>query len=386
MPPKLDALPLFSKADFQTRFSELNPARIPLEQASTVARQAEQSRDFRPELPGGISAGLSSGTSGRPQVFLVDRADRCRWAGRILGRMISGESLRRVLNPFAAPLRIAFLLRAGGNLYDTLGSRRVDFRHGDLTRPFPDLLTEIAAWHPHVLVAPATVLAEIAREARQRWPDLRPSQVISVAEVLDPRDRRLIEKAFGVRVAEVYQAAEGLLGTSCAAGRVHLHESDLHIEPEWIDDRRFHPIITDFSRRAQWFVRHRSTDILRIAETPCPCGDPSLALEAIDGRAEETLWQPDRSGQLAPLFPDVIRQAIYAMPSPPRRYRIEQSGMQWTLRIDPDSAADRSAFTSALGHMLQRLALTPPEFHFLPWIDQAPSEKQKRLRCLARPT
>ncbi len=134
-----------------------------------------------------------------------------------------------------------------------------------------------------------------------------------------PARRTLVEQWASVRVAEVYQATEGFLGSSCRAGRIHLNEETLHIERLWIDDarERFHPVITDLSRTTQWFVRHRLNDVLMLDPTPCPCGRRTTTLRAIEGRAEEVLWLPGKDGALAPVFPDLVRQAIYSLDRPP---------------------------------------------------------------------
>lgn len=372
--------PILTKYEFLDHFGELNRHRFSLEEATSVALRAERERDFRPELPGGVTVGLSSGTSGTRHVFLVGRPERCRWAGQMLARTLAPESLRQILNPLAPPLRLSFFLRASSNLYTTLASRRVAFDYYDLTRPFADLMRELVAAPPDVLIAPATVLAEIAR-AR---PAVSPRQILSVAEVLDSRDRALVETAFGVPVAEIYQATEGFLGCSCRAGRIHLNEETLRIEPLWIDEthERFHPVITDFSRTTQWFVRHRLNDVLRLDPTPCPCGRKTTSLLAIEGRAEEVLWLPDRLGGLAAVFPDTVRQAIYSLAVTPDRYRIEQHGLRWEVRM---SGGDETEVLEALARLVEGLALTKPEIVFLPWTEQPAAEKQKRIRCLAKP-
>nr|WP_226895548.1 F390 synthetase-related protein [Luteolibacter marinus] len=387
MPPELSSLPVITKREFLARFDQLNPSGITLQEASAIALRAEQERDFRPQLAGGITVGLSSGTSGSRHVFLVSQADRCRWAGQVLGRMLSPASLRQVLNPFARPLRIAFFLRAGSNLYSTLSSRRVHFSYFDLTLPFDGLMRRLAELDPEVLVAPATVLAAIARRESEHATGLQPRQVISVAEVLDPRDRQLIEAVFRQPVAQVYQAAEGLLGSTCKEGRIHLHEDSLHVEPVWLDDSRdrLHAIITDFSRTAQWFVRYQVDDLLRLSPTPCPCGSANLCLSSIEGRAEEVLWLPDPRGVLAPVFPDTLRQAIYTMEPPPDRYRIEQHGRRWEVRIRPAGDIAETAMAVALSRMADSLDLAKPDIHFSPWIDPPPAEKPKRIRCISRP-
>lgn len=375
-----EEFPVLTKSEFLARFAELNRHGFSLDEATEAALRAERERDFRPELPGGVTVGLSSGTSGTRHVFLVGRPERCRWAGEIFARTLEPASLRRVLNPFARPLRLAFFLRASSNLYTTLASRRVRFDYYDLTRPFHELIAGLAAAPPDVLVAPATVLAEIAKAA----PPVRPRQVISVAEVLDRRDRALVEEWASVRVAEVYQATEGFLGSSCRAGRIHLNEETLHIERLWIDEarERFHPVITDLSRTTQWFVRHRLDDLLVLDPAPCPCGRRTTTLRAIEGRAEEVLWLPGRGGALAPVFPDLVRQAVYSLDEPPDRYRIEQHGMRWEVRTQGGREDEVAA---ALLAIAERNGLAAPGIVFLPWIDQASAEKQKRIRCLAKP-
>lgn len=385
--PELDRFPVMTKTAFLENFTELNCHGITLDEATNAGLRAERERDFRPALRGGVTVGLSSGTSGSRQAFLVSRDDRCRWAGQMLALMLSRASLLRVINPLRRPLRIAFFLRATSNLYATLASARIRFDYYDLTRPLDELLAELAGRSPDVLVAPATVLAELARREMSLPRGIRPSQVISVAEVLDARDRELITTAFGVRVAEIYQAAEGFLGYSCEAGRMHLNEESLHIEPRWLDGShdRFHPVITDFSRTTQWFVRHHLDDILRVHTDPCPCGRPSLTLQGIEGRADEVLWARNVQGTLLPVFPDPLRQALYAMSSSPGHYRIWQHADRWDIQLRPDDELARQAVRAALENLLGQLGLTPPAFRFLTWTDQAPGEKQKRIRCISRP-
>ncbi len=368
---------VMTKSSYLEHFSSLNRHGITLEQATAVALRAECERNFKPELPGGVTVGLSSGTSGARLVFLVGRADRCRWAGQMLARMLNTSSLLQICNVFAKPLRIAFFLRANSNLYGTLSSFRVELEYFDLTQPINELVGRLNNYRPHVLVAPATVLAELARSAR-----VRPKQVISVAEVLDEKDSAAIEEAFGVAVGQIYQAAEGFLGCTCSKGRIHLNEESLDIEPQWLDDEheRFHPLITDFSRETQWFVRHRLDDILRLDPTPCPCGRKTMTLKQIEGRAEEVLWLQDASGALSPVFPDVLRQVLYTHPV--ERYRIEQHGQRWQVQL---LNGNSNAVQSSLESLIDSLRLERPTFDFQPWSAQPLSEKETRIRCITKP-
>ncbi|WAC19254.1 hypothetical protein OVA24_18675 [Luteolibacter sp. SL250] len=374
-PPALESLPVIGKAEMRLNFSALNRHGIHLEEAEAVALEAETRREFSPVLPGGMTVGLSSGTSGKRGVFLVSPEERQRWAGMVLAKMLSRESLVRILSFWRSPLRIAFFLRADSNLYRTVASRRIDFRFYDLLRPLGDLAHDLEIQRPHILIAPASVLAELAGIDPL---GIQPRQVISVAEVLDGRDAEAIRARFRVEPAQIYQATEGFLACTCREGRLHLNEEVLHVEPEWLDAGRtmFHPVITDFSRLSQAFVRHRLDDVLVPDGRECPCGNPSMVLARVEGRADEVLRFPE------PVFPDVLRQALYAMPDAPDFYRIEQHG--WELRIflkDP-SPAMAGEVGNVMIRLFQRLGLATPRLAFPEWTDQPRGEKRRRIRCV----
>jgi len=374
-PPVLESLPVLDKAAMRGNFAKLNRHGIHLHEAEAVALEAETRRDFSPVLPGGVTVGLSSGTSGRRGVFLVSPEERAQWAGMILAKMLSRGSLLRILSFWRTPLRIAFFLRADSNLYRTVASRRIDFRFYDLLQPLGDLAHDLETHRPHILIAPASVLAELARIDPL---DVHPQQVISVAEVLDERDAETIRTRFRVEPAQIYQATEGFLACSCREGRLHLNEEVLHIEPQWLDAERtkFHPVITDFSRTAQAFVRHRLDDVLVPDERECPCGNPTLWLARIEGRADEVLRFPE------PVFPDVVRQALYAMPDAPDYYRIEQHGAELMVFLKDPSPKVAAAVEEVMVQLFQRLGITSQRLAFPEWTDQPRGQKLRRIRCV----
>jgi putative adenylate-forming enzyme len=371
--PCLDCLPVLEKTSYRSNFDGLNSSGILLVEAEAVALKAESQRDFTPALPGGVTVGLSSGTSGSRGVFLVDRNDRCRWAGIILARVLSKESLAQLLVLWRPALRVAFFLRADSRLYRTVGGRRLDFRYFDLTSSWTDLLAELEEFKPDVLIAPATVLAELAR-ARM---SVRPRQIVSVAEVLDDRDSDLIRESLGVEPSQIYQATEGFLGWTCESNRIHVNEEFVHMEPQWLDESRtrFHPVITDFSRSSQYFVRYRLDDIL-VAGGDCECGRPTRVIARIEGRADEVLWLPK------PVFPDAIRQALYSVQAPLDLYRLEQRGRQINIMLRTSSPSLETEVRNALLKLFQQLGVPPPLLQFQPWVDQPRTEKKRRIHCL----
>lgn len=414
-------LPIVDKQTLLTHFDALNTRDIRYDDAMAMALAAERSRDFRPEL-GDVTVGLSSGTSGQRVPFLVSARERMLWAASILARMLDTSSLARIASPWQPPLDIAFFLRANSNLYTTLDSRRVTFAFYDLLQPLDahvEALMSRTRGHghgPHVLVAPATVLrrlADLQWEGRLRLQP-RPLQVISVAETLEEEDAAAISRAFGCRVQQIYQATEGFLGYTCPEGTIHLNEECVHIEPEWLDTARtrFHPIVTDFTRETQLIARYRLDDVLRVRETPCPCGRVSLALAGIDGRRDSVLMLPagathaagDAAGHSAgsrrpdetrPIFPDVLRRAMMLASGDRsgnriRDYRIVQTGGELVVRLDvPAGGGDLHTHAQANAEAAVRAELTTlfaqqgvaaPPIAFAPWQPESAGDKCCRIR------
>ncbi len=383
----LQTLPIVDKAKMLADFTAFNTFGVSLDQALAVALAAEQSRDFRPTLQVNgedLTVGLSSGTSGTRGVFLVSATERARWAGLLLGRLLARDGLRQVLNPLRPPLLIAFFLRANSNLYSTLGGSRIDFQFHDLWAPWPEHLARLNSHPPDVLTAPPTVLKKLTKGKTSGALHIAPRQVISVAEVLELDDERAIVEAWGVPVQQVYQATEGFLGASCSAGRVHLNEEEIHIEPEWLDAEhlRFHPIVTDFSRTTQLVIRYRLDDVLRLAEEPCPCGRPTLSLAAIEGRADDVLWGEPLDGS-APVavFPDLVRNAMTRVEGL-EEYRLVQEGTRWLLATPSPRVAE--VIEHEIGALAARLGIRRPVVAFEPWADLPLGEKRRRIRCLNR--
>lgn len=378
----LDRFPIMDKLGMMEHFDRLNTRGIKRDEAMAMAVKAEETRDFTADL-NGVSVGLSTGTSGRRGLFLASGAERMRWAGIILGRMLPGSLLDAH--------RIAFFLRSNNNLYEAVSGRgRITFRFFDLSTPLADHLPKLRAYRPTILIAPAQVLREMARlEAAARTPGagdgLAPRKIISVAEVLFDDDRDLIEGVFGRRVDQIYQCTEGFLACTCAEGRLHLNESFVHIEPEWLDgDRtRFFPVITDFSRVTQPIVRYRLDDVLTLDRRPCPCGSHERVISRIEGRSDDILvFAGKQEGTRAHLMPDFISRALAGAGQGIMDFRVEQTapGRLRVLLKSDDFEVARQQAEAVLTDLMEARGFKAPLMSFLPLGDDDFMSKRRRVR------
>ena len=371
-------LPPIGKSEMMANFDTLNTAGVRLNDVLELARRAEDSRDFSPTLfsptlPGGLTVGLSSGTSGTQGAFLVSRAERLQWAGVVLRHLLPkwpADLLRRQ--------RVAFVLRAEGQLYRSVGSSRLDFHFLDVLRPVAELAAELSAYRPTLLAGPPSVL----RALLDAGATARPQRVVSVAEVLEDDDRAALEQGFGP-VVEVYQATEGLLALPCPHGKLHLNEAHIHFDfenvcGEPLEGSYLRPILTDLRRRAQPMIQHRLDDVLLLADD-CSCGLSSRRIERIVGRQDDALNLPSVSGARITVWPDFVRAALNRVPNL-REYRAEQVGAAaLRIQLEPDAPALREAAERELSVIFERLGVGDVALDFGPLVPGLPGAKRRRV-------
>lgn len=372
--------PVIDKAVMMEHFDRLNTAGIRKEEAMETALEAERTRNFTPQI-GGITVGLSSGTSGSRGLFLVSPDEQAAWAGIMLAKVLPG--------PLWKPEKVAFFLRANSNLYESIGSGRLQFAYFDLLEETGKHVERLNSYEAGIWAAPPSVLRQLAEQKRNGRLTSAPRRIISVAEVLDPVDAGVIRETFGLPIHQVYQCTEGFLASTCPHGTLHLNEDVVHIGKEYVQDdpsgRKFVPIITDFSRTTQPIIRYRLNDVLTEAEHPCPCGSVFTAIERIEGRCDDVFYvEQTGGGRLKPVFPDFITRAVLAASPAIEEYRVIQHGgaeLAIELRIAdgvsrPEIERQVAASIEAL---MRRLDCRLPDLTFANYIHHQGARKLRRV-------
>ena len=343
-------LPLMNKQFMMEHFNALNCVGIDRDEALSLAIDSEKQREFSEKL-GGISVGLSSGTSGARGLFLVSDRERALWAGTVLAKFLPKGRL------FGH--RIAFFLRADNNLYETIDSKLIRFRYFDLLKDMTENLSELAAYRPTLLVAPPSVLLDIARAIERGALRINPEKVISVAEVLRAEDAAYLKAQFGLQVIhQAYQCTEGFL--------------------EYLDETRFVPIVTDFTRQSQPIVRYRLNDILVEKRGHCPCGNPASLIRYIEGREDDIFYFAGIHRNEVAVFPDFIsRCVIYA--EGVKNYKVVQDGSAHvTVYLERESSDTAAQIRREFARLAEKMKFHCPEIAFAPYVPDF-HRKMKRV-------
>ncbi len=298
----LEDYPIIDKKIMMDNFNSINTVGIDKEEALEFAIGSERTRDFNPVL-NNITVGLSSGTSHSRGIFLVENTEQDKWAGYVLAKFLPKGILSKC--------RIAFFMRANSNLYESVGSKNITFEFFDIYGDIDKNIDKLQKFQPDIIAAQPSVLLIIADKVKTGKLSISPEKIISIAEVLEKEDEMILKKAFQKDIIhQVYQCTEGCLATTCKCGTLHLNEDIVCIEKEYVDDKRFIPIVTDFERTSQPIIRYRLNDVLVEKKTKCPCGSVFTALEKIEGREDDVFVFEGKDGKPVFVFPDFIRRCI----------------------------------------------------------------------------
>lgn len=365
---RLEDLPIVDKAFVLAHFDELNVRRVTY-QAVRAALDAGQDR------VDGLIVGQSTGTSGNRGVFVISEAERFTWLGVMLAKALPDVLFARH--------KVALALPGFNPLYASANETgRLALRFFDLTQGVDAWREALIAFAPDTIVAPPKVLRVLAETST-----LRPANVFSGAEVLDPLDRDIIEARSTSPVREIYMATEGLFGVGCRHGVLHLAEDAVAFEFEPAEGGLVSPLVTDFTRSTQIMARYRMNDLLRLSDEPCACGSPLQRVAQVVGRQDDVFLLTGAGGRLVLVTPDVMRNAVVDADRRINDFRIVQTGpsrVELTLAADLPNDAARNA-AAALKAAVEKIVARDVEISLSTGISVPYDRKLRRVRREWRP-
>ena len=291
-----------NKAFMMENFDELNTLGVKRDEAMEIALNSEKTRNFSQKYKD-ISVGLSSGTSGHRGMFITTPEEQGIWAGTILAKMLPRNNIFRH--------KIAFFLRADNDLYKAVNSFLISLEYFDTFKDTDEHIERLNKYQPTMIVAPPSLLLVLAKKIEEGGLKVSVKRIISVAEILEKSDEEYIKKQFNQKIIhQIYQATEGFLACTCEYGHLHLNEDLIKFDKKYIDEKRFYPIITDFRRTSQPFVKYYLNDILVESEEVCECGSVLQRIEKIEGRSDDIFKFTNKTGKEIVVFPDFIRRTI----------------------------------------------------------------------------
>jgi phenylacetate-CoA ligase len=260
--PAIDALPMLHKHDVIRRMNDL------------LDRGADRSQ---------VKIGHTGGSTGKPLAFYYDDAKHeLMRAGMCRSYMMSGwRPGQNILNFWGARQDVGGDGVFGGQFSDAIAAEKTIPAYEYTEAQLHDWAATIRSYRPVLLQGYASILAEVARfvvaDGKPMPATLR--GVYSTAEMLDERQREVMERAFGCKVFNQYGSREiPNIACECRHGNQHVFTDMVYLESVNIDNEdRF--IVTSLTNRLMPFIRYDIGDSGRLKEGGCACGSPFPLLE-----------------------------------------------------------------------------------------------------------
>jgi putative adenylate-forming enzyme len=295
-------IPVMDKAIMMEHFDTINTAG--LKRDPLVSFRIRQEKEGQAELYSGLySVGLSSGTSGNKVLTVLSAPEREAYGCLLFARNGIPAAIKNK--------RILFALRINNPAFMEVTRFGVTMIHVDYTKLPSEMIRLICEKKLNILAGPPSLLSMLGQLRGQI--DHPIEALISYAEVLDPYVKRELERVFSAPVVQIYQGAEGFIGSTCRAGNLHLNEDVLYVEEVDADDpagKVKSLLITDLYRKTQPMIRYALKDLVEFDPIPCSCGSSFRVIAQVHGRSDDLLHLKAADGTLRYLFPDYVCRAI----------------------------------------------------------------------------
>lgn len=313
-------LPPVTKADLMSHFDEavtapgLRRADVEGRLRDLVAGDADPGRPWR----GRWWVAATAGTTGRRGIFVWNRHE---WA-RVLASYARAGDWAGVRVGATRPLRVAVVssrlpTHQSAVVGATFQSTVVATLRLDVTRPIAETVAELNAFQPRLLVGYASALTPLAAEQQRGRLHISPQAVMSASEVLSQTAAAQLQSAWGPVPADIYAATETAgIASPCTFHHRHLYEDQVLVEP--VDDAgQSVPagtigakiLVTVLFSRTLPLIRYEISDSVGVGGSGCPCGRRFVLLAGIDGRVEDVLHLPGRSGTVS-VHPNVFHTVL----------------------------------------------------------------------------
>jgi len=312
----------------------------------------------------------TSGTTGRPAVFIHDRhAASVYMALAVVRRFLPLLSPRLAWSILRTGLGTTSVIATGGHFTSSViaGLARQRFprlagksRTFSLLAPLPDLVRGLNGSRPAILGSYPTAMSVLADEQEAGRLRISPALALTGAEWLSPASRDRIFRAFRCPVRDTYAASEFMgIAYDCDRGRLHVNADWLALEPV---DREYRPVppgrasyttlLTNLANRVQPIVRYDLGDSITEIPGPCPCGSPLPAIQ-VEGRRDEILVFRSFSGKPVPLLPMALATVVEEVPGVGSYQLIQCGPAHLRIRFAEAPGHDRAGTRDAVAYRLR---------------------------------
>jgi phenylacetate-CoA ligase len=303
----------------------------------------------------------TAGSTGNPGIFINDALE---WAN-IIASYSRAQEWAGIVAAITGRTRLAVVSsrvpsHQSSRVGASVDSRFISVRRFDSTEPLAAMIAGLNTWQPDNLIAYASMARILAEEQLAGRLRISPRAVMSASEVLTEDTRAKIQRAWSCQPFNVYAATEtAAIASECSRHRLHLFE-DLVIAENVDEKNRPVPagefgaklLVTVLFSRTQPLIRYEISDRVMRSDDLCDCGKKFALLGGIEGRAEDILKVPARTGGFVQIHPNVFHEILERL-SVQAWQVIEEPDAIRVLLARPEDLVDILQISSDIGRALE---------------------------------
>ncbi|MEO7020386.1 MAG: hypothetical protein ABI234_09580, partial [Ktedonobacteraceae bacterium] len=314
----LHELPVLTKAMMMEHFDDLVTDRsIRFHDAQQYLAKADASTPFLNRY----QASITSGTTGKPSIFLADPAEGAILMNSFARSLFWGGATPKSR---AAVVTSTVATQMSAQMPVNINGQEATRLQLSASDSVETLVRRLNEWQPDVLLCYASTAANLAHEQRQGRLHIAPHSVFCSAETLTSEMRRRIEATWQTQLFNAYSLTEsGILAMECSFHQgMHLFEDSSILEVVDQNNRPVPPgtpgakvLLTVLFRRTQPLIRYEVSDLVQVStQERCPCGRPFALLESVQGRTPDVLYFLSSNGKEEGVYPYLFHNTLDALP------------------------------------------------------------------------
>jgi putative adenylate-forming enzyme len=317
----LEELPVLTKSMLMENFDELVTDRsIQLDAVREFSAGRAEDRLFLDRYH--VTA--TSGSSGQPGFFLFDEPEWLTMVASFArGQEWSGAHVnllrRRKMVTVASisPWHVSSQVAVTAKSWWTPSIRIA------ASDPLETIVERLNDDQPDILIAYASMARILAEEQLAGRLHIHPEQTFTSSEVLTDQTRRRVKAAWGAEPFNQFGATEtaDIAAEYNRCRHMHLFDDLLIVE---VVDEQYRPVpkgttgakllVTTLFSRTQPLIRYEMNDSIRLGTETCPSGLPFAILENVQGRVEDQLLLPAKTGERVAVQPLVFNRVMDILP------------------------------------------------------------------------
>jgi putative adenylate-forming enzyme len=357
-PVELSSLPVMDRATMMEHYDEMvTDRRLRRDELLAWVEGLERDALYLDHY----RAMTTSGSSGRKGLFVYDAAG---WRA-ILAQYLRQAEIMGLRPRLPSRRRIAIVSGASPTHMSRQGSATLAVGvHRVLglpvTMPTRRLVEELNRFQPeylNVYPSAAMLLAEEQLAGRLR---ISLTTMSTSSELRTPYMTERLVEAFGVHPFDIYATTEGLWGMDCERHEgTHLFEDVTLVENVDAENDPVPPgepgaklLVTFLHNLVQPIIRLEVSDVLAVDPEPCPCGRTLIRTRAIEGRDDDVLRLPARSGGEVAVHP--IEFGIVTRDRGVREFQVIQERSSLRLLVVPRRGMSGEGLETRLRNAVSR--------------------------------